>query len=176
MREKLERAIRDVLECLGEYRAETEDTPRRVAGWLLHFCNRSSLEEELSAIFPEKSDCRQLVMVRDVPFYALCEHHILPYFGTATIAYIPNGHIVGLSKVVKLVHAACRGLTLQERVADLIADALWRVVSPRGVAVRLEAEHMCISMRKAHSKGSKAVALSIRGDFPDEYLALMERR
>jgi GTP cyclohydrolase IA len=131
------------------------------------------------ALFAE--DHQQMVMVRDVDFYSLCEHHMLPFYGRAHIAYIPAGRIVGLSKLPRIVEVYARRLQVQERLTEQIASAIERVLRPAGVGVVLEAEHLCLMMRGVEKQGSKTITSALRGTFRecpmtrDEFLRLAHR-
>ena len=107
-------------------------------------------------------------MVRDIELYSLCEHHMLPFFGRAHVAYVPNGRIIGLSKLPRLVDVFARRLQIQERLTDQIADALMGVLNPRGVGVVIEAAHLCMMMRGVEKQNSKAVTSAVRGIFRDD--------
>ena len=122
-------------------------------------------QAEIDALFDE--DCGDPVILRDVPFYSMCEHHLLPFFGSARLAYIPNGRIAGISKLSRALDVACRRLQVQERLTAQIADAIYEALRPQGVAVELEAEHLCMAMRGVQKPGIKMVTTVVRGDFPD---------
>jgi GTP cyclohydrolase I len=109
-----------------------------------------------------------MIMVRDIELYSLCEHHMLPFFGRAHVAYVPNGRIIGLSKLPRIVDVFARRLQVQERLTDQIADALMGVLNPRGVGVVIEAAHLCMMMRGVQKQNSKAVTSSVRGIFRDD--------
>lgn len=141
-------------------------TPRRAAKafqFLTHgYCLKP--EEILeSAIF--KEDYRQMVVVKDIEIYSLCEHHLLPFFGKAHVAYIPNGHIVGLSKIPRIVDAYARRLQLQERLTTQIKDCIHNVLNPSGVAVVIEAQHLCMSMRGIQKQNSVTTTSEFTGAF-----------
>ncbi|OUM98970.1 MAG: GTP cyclohydrolase I FolE [Firmicutes bacterium ZCTH02-B6] len=165
---KIETAVRMILEAIGEdpEREGLVDTPRRVAEAYAELCAgmRENVERHLEVYFQEEHD--ELVLVRDIPFYSLCEHHLLPFFGKAHIAYIPrDGRVTGLSKLARVVEAYARRLQMQERLTKQIADALMTHLKPQGVAVVLEAEHLCMSMRGVKKPGSKTVTSAMRGIF-----------
>jgi GTP cyclohydrolase I len=132
------------------------------------------------ALFEEAHD--NMVVVRDIEFYSLCEHHMLPFFGKAHVAYIPDGRIVGLSKMARVVDVYARRLQVQERMTDQIADALVDALAPRGVGVVLEAAHFCMMMRGVEKQDSKTITSSLRGAFRDdgrtreEFLRLVHNR
>jgi GTP cyclohydrolase I len=115
------------------------------------------------AVFGERYD--ELVVVRDISFYSLCEHHLLPFFGLAHVGYLPQGRIIGLSKLPRLVDAFARRLQVQERMTSEIADALQRHLEPRGVAVVLEADHLCTMMRGVQKQGNRTITSSMTGIF-----------
>jgi GTP cyclohydrolase I len=128
------------------------------------------------AVFDEKHD--GMILVRDIEIYSLCEHHMLPFFGRAHVAYLPDGRIVGLSKIPRVVEVFARRLQVQERLTDQIADALCRVLKPLGVGVVIEAYHLCMMMRGVEKQNSKTVTSALRGTFRsdartrDEFLRL----
>jgi GTP cyclohydrolase I len=123
-----------------------------------------------------------MVLVRDIGFYSLCEHHMLPFFGLAHVAYIPDGRIVGLSKLPRIVEVFARRLQVQERLTEQIATALEGVLQPAGVGVVIEAEHMCMAMRGVQKQGSRTITSALRGAFRDdsrtrdEFLQLAHQR
>ncbi len=128
------------------------------------------------AIFEDKHD--SMILVRDIEVYSMCEHHILPFFGKAHVAYIPKGKIIGLSKIPRVVDVFAHRLQIQERLTDEVADALMRVLKPRGVGVVVEACHLCMMMRGVEKQHSKTVTSSLRGCFlagetRDEFLRLV---
>ena len=109
-----------------------------------------------------------MVLVKDVETYSTCEHHMLPFFGKAHVAYIPDGRIIGLSKIARLIDVYARRLQVQERLTEQVADALWRIVEPKGVGVVIEARHLCMMMRGVSKQDSKTVTSSMRGVFLDD--------
>jgi len=167
-KKKIETAVRMILEAIGENpeREGLVETPRRVAEAYAEMCAgmREDVGRHLEVYFQEEHD--ELVLVRDIPFYSLCEHHLLPFFGKAHIAYIPSeGRVTGLSKLARVVEAYARRLQMQERMTKQIADALMAHLKPQGVAVVLEAEHLCMSMRGVKKPGSRTVTSAMRGIF-----------
>jgi len=138
---------------------------------------QQSVDEVVNgAIFEEQHD--SMILVRDVEIYSLCEHHLLPFFGKAHVAYIPKGKIIGLSKIARVVDVFAHRLQIQERLTDQVADALMRVLEPRGVGVVVEASHLCMMMRGVEKQHSKTVTSSLRGCFlagetKDEFLRLV---
>jgi GTP cyclohydrolase I len=162
-------AVRQILVAVGEDpdRDGLKDTPDRVARFYGEVLSglRESAEEQLSVQFDSHYD--EVVMVRDISLYSLCEHHLVPFLGRAHVAYIPNdqGCITGLSKLARLVDTYARRLQVQERLTVQIADALARALDPKGVMVVIEAEHLCMSMRGVRKPGSVTVTSAVRGLF-----------
>jgi GTP cyclohydrolase I len=183
-RAKIEQAVRLLLEGIGEDRDRDGllETPRRVADWYEEIMLGEGVD--LSAIVePMPSDTHQeMVLVRDITFHSLCEHHLAPFFGVAHVAYIPskNGSITGISKIVRLVRTAAARLQLQERLTSTIADTLVQSLYPAGVLVLIQAEHLCMTMRGVRAPGSRVVTSAVRGIFQTnaatraEVLALIE--
>ncbi len=163
-----ESAVRRLLNYVGEdlERPGLRDTPRRVAQSLAFLTSGYdvNVDDILGrAVFGERYD--ELVVVRDISFYSLCEHHLLPFFGLAHVGYLPQGRIIGLSKLPRLVDAFARRLQVQERMTSEIADALQRHLQPRGVAVVLEADHLCTMMRGVQKSGNRTITSSMTGIF-----------
>ncbi|MFO1125346.1 MAG: GTP cyclohydrolase I FolE [Methylocystis sp.] len=171
-REEAEAAVRTLLRWAGDDpdREGLRDTPRRVAKAYEEFFSgyRESAEEVLSKVFEEVDGYDDLVLVRDIPFTSHCEHHVVPFVGKAHIAYYPNGGVVGLSKLARLVEIFARRLQTQEAMTAQIAAAIDDALSPRGVAVMVEAEHMCMSMRGVMKQGSSTVTMQFAGVFRDD--------
>ncbi len=164
---KIEKATRLLLEGIGEDpdREGLEATPRRVAEMYEEII-AAEPADLASIVAPIGSDTHQeMVLVRDIAFHSLCEHHLVPFFGVAHVAYIPskNGSIAGVSKIVRLVRAAAARLQLQERLTSTIADTLVRSLSPEGVLVLIQAEHLCMSMRGVRAPGARVVTSAVRG-------------
>jgi GTP cyclohydrolase IA len=166
---RIERAVREILEAIGEdpERDGLRDTPVRVARMYAEIA--SGLHEEpsehLTVTFDSSHD--EMVMVRDIPLYSLCEHHFVPFSGKAHVAYIPgkDGKITGLSKIARLVEGYSRRPQVQEQLTVQIAEAMERTLEPRGVMVIIEAEHLCMSMRGVQKAGSTTVTSAVRGLF-----------
>ncbi|MBA1335697.1 MAG: GTP cyclohydrolase I type 1 [Firmicutes bacterium] len=183
MSDRLERAVRTILEEIGEDTAREGlvDTPARVARMYRELFSGMGIDPAsvLSAEFEEGYN--ELVIVKDIPFYSMCEHHLIPFFGHAHIGYVPNGKISGLSKLARLVEVVSRRPQLQERMVSTIADVMYRELSPQGVMVVIEAEHLCMTMRGVKKPGTTTVTSAIRGIFNDdaslraEFLALIGR-
>jgi len=157
-----------ILEAIGENpeREGVRDTPRRVAGMYAEIFRGMDInpQELLQVSFTEYHD--ELVLVKDIPLYSMCEHHLLPFYGKAHIAYIPKGgKVVGISKLARVSEAYARRPQLQERLTSQIADCIYDTLKPHGVAVIIEAEHMCMTMRGISKPGSLTVTSAVRGIF-----------
>ena len=166
---RIERAVREILEAIGDDpgRDGLQRTPARVAAMYAELFGglHEDPEQHLSVTFDLGHD--EIVMLRDIPFYSVCEHHLAPFVGKAHVAYIPSedGRITGLSKLARLVEGYSRRPQVQERLTTQIADGLVRVLEPRGVMVVIEAEHLCMSMRGVRKPGSVTVTSCVRGLF-----------
>ena len=163
--------VRTILEAIGEDpgRPGLQRTPQRVETalrWLTRGYGMSVKEVVGDACFEERHEA--MILVRDIEIYSLCEHHMLPFFGRAHVAYIPNGRIVGLSKLPRIVEVFARRLQVQERLTDQIADAIMDVLTPQGVGVVIEAAHLCMMMRGVEKQNSKTVTSALRGTFRDD--------
>jgi GTP cyclohydrolase I len=171
-RDEAEAAVRTLLRWAGDNpdREGLRDTPRRVVKAYEEFFSgyRESADEVLSKVFEEVEGYDDLVLVRDIPFTSHCEHHVVPFVGKAHIAYYPNGGVVGLSKLARLVEIFARRLQTQEAMTAQIAAAIDEALAPRGVAVMVEAEHMCMSMRGVMKQGSSTVTMQFSGVFRDD--------
>lgn len=160
--------VRHILGALGEDpdREGLAKTPERVEKslrWLTRGYGLSVMDAVGDALFEEQHN--SMILVRDIELYSLCEHHMLPFFGRAHVAYIPNGRIVGLSKLPRLVEVFARRLQVQERLTDQIADAIMEVLEPHGVGVLIEAVHLCMAMRGVEKQNSRTVTSAVRGIF-----------
>lgn len=170
-KDKFETLVRNILIEIGEdpNREGLLSTPKRVAEAydFLTAGYRKDIEEVLNnAIFTEKYD--EMVLVKNIDFYSLCEHHMLPFYGKVHVAYIPNGKIVGLSKIPRIVEVFARRLQVQERMTQQIADTLEKYLQPVGVAVVSEAYHMCMMMRGVEKQNSSATTSAMHGVFKDD--------
>ena len=165
--EKIEKAVLLFLEGIGEDagREGLRDTPARIARMYEELC--AGMDEDASEHLTKtfSVDHSEMVIEKDITFYSLCEHHILPFYGKAHIAYIPDGKVVGLSKLARTVEVFARRLQLQEQLTGQIADALMEYMQPRGALVMIEAEHMCMTMRGIKKPGSRTMTLAQRGVF-----------
>jgi GTP cyclohydrolase I len=174
---KIEQAVRMILEAIGENpdRDGLLDTPKRVARMYAEAFEGLYIDEEkyFETVFSE--DHEEMVLVKDIPFYSMCEHHLVPFFGKAHVAYIPRGgRVVGLSKLARAVEAVARRPQLQERITSTVADAIVRKLDPQGVVVVIEAEHMCMTMRGVKKPGAKTVTSAVRGIFEKDAAARAE--
>lgn len=165
--DKVREAVRLLLESIGEdpTREGLVETPDRVARMYSELCDGMdrSASEHLSKTFAVSGD--DLVIERDITFYSLCEHHMLPFYGKAAIGYIPNGRVAGLSKLARTVEVFARRLQLQEQLTAQVADALMAELDCKGAIVYMEAEHMCMTMRGVQKPGTKTATLARRGAF-----------
>jgi GTP cyclohydrolase I len=179
----IEHLVKDLLKEVGEdpYREGLRKTPERVAkafGYLTSGYSKSVSEVLNGAVFTEPYD--EMVVVKDIELYSLCEHHLLPFVGKAHIAYLPAGKIVGLSKLARLVEMFARRLQVQERLTTQIAEALQEALHPAGVAVVIEAHHFCMMMRGVEKQNSQAITSCMLGAFRncketrDEFLQLIK--
>ena len=169
--EEFEQAITKVLELIGEdpKREGLLKTPNRVAKAFKHLTEGYDQDpEEIlnQALFTTSND--EMVLVRDIEFYSMCEHHMLPIIGRAHVAYIPDGKVVGLSKIPRIVNVFARRLQIQEQMTEQIADAISQSINPKGVAVVLHARHMCMEMRGVEKVNSTTVSSALRGLFKSD--------
>lgn len=165
--EKVKEAVRLLLEGIGEdvNREGLVDTPDRIARMYDEICGgmEEDASEHLSKVF--SVDNNEMVLEKDIVFYSTCEHHLMPFYGMAHVAYIPNGRVVGLSKLARTVEVYAKRLQLQEQMTGQIADAIMEYLAPRGVMVVTEAEHTCMTMRGIKKPGSRTVSVATRGAF-----------
>ena len=169
--EEFEGLVHRMLQLLGEQPAREgmRKTPQRVANaltWLTRGYDLDVRDIVGDAVFEESH--ANMIMVRDIEMYSLCEHHLLPFFGKAHVAYIPDGRIVGLSKLPRIVEIFARRLQVQERLTEQIAEAVEEVLQPRGVGVVVEAYHLCMMMRGVEKQNSKTITSAVRGTFRDD--------
>ncbi len=168
---EFEDLVRRQLELLGEdpHREGLDRTPARVAKalrFLTQGYNTTAEEVVGNGVFKEEHD--NMIMVRDIELYSMCEHHMLPFFGKAHVAYIPNGKIVGLSKIPRIVDVYARRLQVQERLTEQIAEGLCSVLHPSGVGVVIEAYHLCMMMRGVEKQNSRTITSALRGAFRED--------
>lgn len=174
---QIEQAVRLILEAIGEDpdREGLIDTPKRVARMYEEVFSgiKQDPSEYFDTIFGEEHE--ELVLVKDIPFYSMCEHHLVPFFGKAHVAYIPrNGKVTGLSKLARAVEAVSRRPQLQERITSTVADTIMDKLDPHGVMVIVEAEHMCMTMRGVKKPGATTVTTATRGCFVQDSSARSE--
>ncbi len=164
------KAVEDLLDALGEdkTREGLRDTPRRVADAYAEMLSGYDADTKAVLGVTFEADGTDVVLERDIPFSSLCEHHLMPFFGKVSIAYIPNGKVVGLSKLSRVVDAYSKRLQIQERMTGQIADEIMDVLNPRGVMVVCEAEHTCMTCRGVKKIGSTTLTVRCSGDFPQE--------
>jgi len=176
--DRIAAAVREILAAIGEDpdRDGLLDTPARVARMYAETC--SGLHDDptrhLKVTFEAEHD--EMILVRDIPFYSMCEHHLVPFFGHAHVAYIPSdsGRITGLSKLARLVDGFAKRPQVQERLTSQIANSMEAVLEPRGIVVVIEAEHLCMGMRGVRKPGSKTVTSAVRGLFRTDAAARAE--
>lgn len=174
---KIEQAVRMILEAVGENpdREGLLDTPKRVARMYeeIFVGLKQDPREYFSVVFGE--DHEELVLVKDIPFFSVCEHHLVPFYGVAHVGYIPkNGKVTGLSKLARAVEAVTRRPQLQERITSTIANSIVETLNPHGVIVIIEAEHMCMTMRGVKKPGAKTITSAVRGVFAKDAAARAE--
>ena len=181
---RIERAVRDMLGAIGEdpEREGLRDTPARIARMYAEIF--AGLDEDpaqhLAVGFSEGHD--EMVILRDIPFYSTCEHHLVPFHGLAHVGYVPNGRVAGISKLARVVETLAKRPQLQERLTSQVADVLMDALQPDGVAVVVEAEHLCLTMRGVKKPGSRMVTSAVRGSFKRsavtraEFLSLVQGR
>jgi GTP cyclohydrolase I len=170
-RDRIERAVREILAAIGEDpdRDGLLRTPARVADMYAEICAGLSQDPTDHLVVTFEADHDEMVLVRDIALYSVCEHHLVPFHGRAHVAYIPgdDGRITGLSKLARLVDGFAKRPQVQERLTTQIADALVKALAPRGAFVMIEAEHLCMSMRGVRKPGTLTVTSAVRGLFKD---------
>ncbi len=174
--ERVKAAVREIIEATGEdpQREGLRDTPRRIADMYAEIFAGlwQDPREVLAVTFDEGHD--EMVILKDIPFYSLCEHHFLPFHGVAHVGYIPDGRVVGISKIARVVEAFAKRPQLQERLTAQIADCILEALQPDGVAVVVEAEHLCMTMRGVKKAGSRMVTSAVRGHFKERSVSRSE--
>ena len=167
---KIKEAVKLLLEGIGEdiTREGLAETPERIARMYSDIFSGmdETAENHLSKTFHTKTG--EMVMEKDITFYSMCEHHMMPFYGKAHIAYIPDEKVVGISKLARTVEVYAKRLQLQEQLTSQVADALMEYLSPKGVMVVMEAEHMCMTMRGVRKPGTKTVTLAVCGEFQEK--------
>lgn len=169
-KKKIEKAIRDILGAIGEdpHRKDLRDTPARVAQMYEEIFSGIGKDpaRELEVVLDQKHD--EIILLKDIPIYSLCEHHLIPFIGRAHIAYIPKGgRVTGLSKLARVVDILSKRLQVQERLTTQIAELIMQKLKPRGVMVIIESEHLCLSMRGVRKPGILTVTSVVRGIFKE---------
>ncbi len=175
---RIEKAVREILLAIGEDpdREGMADTPARVARMYAETCSgiHDDPDRHLKVTFDANHD--EMIMVRDISLYSICEHHLVPFHGRAHVAYIPNteGRVTGLSKIARLVDGYAQRPQVQERLTTQVANAIEKALAPRGVLVVIEAEHMCMAMRGVRKAGASTITSAVRGVFRDDNAARSE--
>ena len=167
-KKRIEKAVREILLAIGEdtKRRDIRETPKRVAEMYEEILGGSRIdpEKELEVVFEKDHD--EIILLKNIPLYSICEHHLLPFIGKAHVAYIPsNNRVTGLSKLVRVVDAFSKRLQVQERLTTDIAEVIMRKLKPKGVLVIIEAEHLCMSMRGVKKPGVLTITSAVRGVF-----------
>jgi len=167
-KKRIEKAVREILSAVGENpnRADIKDTPRRVAEMYEEILSGTKADpaKELEVVFEKDHD--EIVLLRGIPLYSICEHHLLPFIGKAHVAYIPsNNKVTGLSKLARVVDTLAKRLQVQERLTTDIAEIIMKKLEPKGVMVIIEAEHLCMSMRGVKKPGVLTITSAVRGVF-----------
>lgn len=174
--EAIKLAVEQIIRAVGEDpgREGLKDTPRRIAEMYEEIFAglKQDAAAELSVGFDEGH--REMVVLKDIPFYSMCEHHFLPFYGAAAVGYIPNGRVVGISKIARAVEIFAKRPQLQERLTSQIADAMMQHLQPDGVAVVIRAEHLCMTMRGVKKPGANMVTSAVRGRFEQSPLTRAE--
>ena len=166
-KKKIEQAVRLLLQAIGENvnREGLQETPERVARMYEEIYGQGEEDPRISLRKQFDEEHHEMVLVKDIPFFSMCEHHLMPFFGKAHVAYIPNGKIVGISKLARVVDAFARRPQVQERMTGQIADIINEELKPQGVAVVCEAVHTCMTMRGVKKPGSSVITSAMRGGF-----------
>ena len=183
---KVEAAVRSIIQAIGDdpQREGLRDTPQRIADMYTELFTGLDMDAKTELTVGFEVGHREMVILRDIPFYSMCEHHLLPFYGVAHVGYIPNkeGRVVGVSKLARVVEVFAKRLQLQERMTSQIADAILEALQPDGVAVIVQAEHLCMTMRGIKKPGSNVITSATRGLFRSraatraEFLSLVQGR
>lgn len=181
---RIKKAFTSILEAVGEdpSREGLKDTPRRIADMYADIFSGLDMDPRDALVVGFDEGHHEMVILKDIPFYSMCEHHFLPFFGLAHVGYIPKGRIAGASKVARAVDILAKRPQLQERLTTQIAEAMVEALKPNGVAVVIEAEHMCMTMRGVKKPRSKIVTSAMRGIFREnpatraEFMSLLQGR
>ena len=174
--ERIVRAVEEILRAIGDdpRRDGLDRTPERVAAMYAELF--SGIEQDPREFLTVSYDegARDMVTVKDIPFTSICEHHLLPFFGSVHVAYVPSGRVVGISKLARAIECLSRRPQMQERVTNQAADLLTEALQPQGTAVRVEAEHLCMTIRGVRAAGSRVITTAFRGVFADDAAARAE--
>ena len=181
---RIKKAFTSILEAVGENpsREGLKDTPRRIADMYADIFSGLDMDPRDALVIGFDEGHHEMVILKDIPFYSMCEHHFLPFFGLAHVGYIPKGRIAGASKVARAVDILAKRPQLQERLTTQVAEAMVEALKPNGVAVVIEAEHMCMTMRGVKKPRSKIVTSAMRGIFREnpatraEFMSLLQER
>jgi len=184
--DKIKMAMASMIEAIGEdpLREGIKDTPRRVAEMYAELFSGLDIDPQAELVVDFEEGYEEMVILKDIPFYSMCEHHLLPFYGMAHVGYIPSpgGRVVGVSKLARVVEICARRPQLQERMTQQIADAIFEALQPDGVAVVIQAEHLCMVMRGIKKSGTTVITSSVRGNFRSkvatrsEFLSLIQRK
>ena len=183
---EIESAVRSIIKAIGEdpQREGLRDTPQRIADMYTEIFSGIGMDAKSELVVGFEVGHREMVILRDIPFYSMCEHHLLPFYGVAHVGYIPNdeGRVVGISKLARVVEVIAKRPQLQERMTSQIADTILEAIQPGGVAVVIQAEHLCMTMRGIKKPGSNVITSATRGLFRSraatrtEFLSLVQGR
>jgi len=177
-KEKIKRAAISLIEAIGEdpSRESLKDTPRRIAEMYAELFCGIDVDPKSELIIGFEEEHHEMIILRDIPFYSMCEHHLLPFYGVAHVGYIPSedGKVVGVSKLARVVEICARRPQLQERMTRQIADAIFEALHPDGVAVVVRAEHLCMTMRGIKKPGANVVTSAVRGTFRSKIVTRSE--
>ena len=179
---RIEEAVLSILEAIGEdpKREGLVDTPRRIADMYSELFVGLDLDPKAELTVSYEEGHHEMVILRDIPFYSMCEHHLLPFYGLVHIGYIPNGSVIGMSKLARAVEVLSRRPQIQERLTTQIAETILQALNPDGVAVVIQAEHMCMTLRGVKKPGSNVITSATRGLFRSkaatraEFLSLVQ--
>ncbi len=183
-KKKIEQAVLTIIEAIGEdpNREGLKGTPRRIADMYAELFTGLGVDPKKELLISFDEGHHEMVILKDIPFYSICEHHLLPFFGLAHVGYIPKGRIVGVSKLARAVEILAKRPQLQERLTSQIAEAIVEALAPNGVGVVIEAEHMCMTLRGVKKPGAKIVTSAMRGLFRTnpatraEFMSLVQGR
>jgi len=182
--DRIKQAMVSIIEAIGEnpLRQSIKDTPQRVAEMYAELFSGLDVDPKAELVVDFEEGYEEMVILKDIPFYSMCEHHLLPFYGMAHVGYIPSpsGRVVGVSKLARVVEICARRPQLQERMTRQIADAIFEALQPAGVAVVIQAEHLCMVMRGIKKPGTTVITSSVRGNFRSkvatrsEFLSLIQ--